>query len=223
MPTAIITVIIEGVTAEPAIPLVDGDPTRTRLIEAAADVFAERGYDGAGVQEIARRAGLTTGAIYGRFTGKAELLREAIEAHTTREFDELFASHQFEGQVADILRVVGSHLVEPTADDPEEGALLLEAFVAARRNAEVREIVASVLNERAALMSELVEAAKQDGSIDPALDTESLVRFCHAVALGFCLYEALNFPLPKPEPWERLIARLVAAVAATDPTETDQS
>ena len=52
------------------------DETRARLVDAAAEVFSERGYDGAGVQEIARRAGLTTGAIYGRFTGKAELLRD---------------------------------------------------------------------------------------------------------------------------------------------------
>ena len=53
---------------------------RARLIEAAADVFAEKGYEGAGVQEIARRAGLTTGAIYSRFSGKADLLAATIEA-----------------------------------------------------------------------------------------------------------------------------------------------
>ena len=45
-------------------------PKRTNedlLIDAAAEVFAERGYDGAGVAEIARRAGVTTGAIYSRY------------------------------------------------------------------------------------------------------------------------------------------------------------
>ena len=61
-----------------------GDPTRDRLLTAAAEVFAEKGYDGAGVQEIARRAGFTTGAIYGRFRGKAELLLAAIEAQLAR-------------------------------------------------------------------------------------------------------------------------------------------
>ena len=44
------------------------------LIKAAAEVFAERGYAGAGVAEIARRAGVTTGAIYSRYSGKSELL-----------------------------------------------------------------------------------------------------------------------------------------------------
>src|SRR4051794_37699941 len=136
------------------------DLTRERLIEAAAAVFAEKGYDRAGVQEISRRAGLTTGAIYGRFTGKAELLQAAIESHTTDELDELFASHAFDGHATDILKVVGSHLVTPTCDDPDEGALLLEAFVAARRDAEVRDSLLRLIEERAGLLAELVETAK---------------------------------------------------------------
>src|SRR3954447_4076873 len=115
------------------------DLTRERLIDAAARGFAEKGYDRAGRQEIARRAGLTTGAIYGRFQGKAELLQAAIESRTTDELDDLFASHAFDGHATDILKVVGSHLVTPTCDDADEGALLVEAFVAARRDREVRD------------------------------------------------------------------------------------
>lgn len=191
------------------------DLTRERLIEAAAQVFAEKGYDRAGVQEIARRAGLTTGAIYGRFTGKAELLQAAIESRTTDELDDLFSSHAFDGRATDILKVVGAHLVSPTPDDEDEGALLLEAFIASRRDPEVRESFLSVLEERAALLAELIEKAKLDGSLDPALDTESVVSFCHAVGLGFLLFDAVSYPLPKALPWEQLIIRLVAALAPT--------
>lgn len=193
------------------------DLTRERLVESAAAVFAEKGYDRAGVQEIARRAGLTTGAIYGRFTGKAELLQAAIDSRTTDELDELFASHAFDGRATDILKVVGAHLVTPTPDEEDEGALLLEAFVAARRDPDVRETLGQVMADRSARMAELVEAAKRDGSVDPALDTGSLVTFCHAVGLGFLLYDAISLPLPQPQPWEELITRLVAAVASTSP------
>src|SRR3954466_10887617 len=140
---------------EPAV-----DLTRERLIEAAAAVFAEKGYDRAGVQEIARRAGLTTGAIYGRFTGKAELLHAAIEDHTTDELDELFNSRQFEGQATSILRTVGAHLVTPTDDDADEGALLLEPAVTARRDDDVRALLSNILEGPAPLLAELVEAAK---------------------------------------------------------------
>jgi AcrR family transcriptional regulator len=195
------------------------DATRDRLLDAAAAVFAEKGYDRAGVQEIARRAGLTTGAIYGRFTGKADLLQAAIESHTTDELDDLFAQHRFEGHASDILRTVGSHLVMndcPEADDAE-GALLLEAFVAARRDPEVRSQLERLIEDRASVLGELVEEAKLDGSIDADLDTKSLVRFCHAVGLGFLLYDAIDISLPDAQPWEQLINRLVGAVAPPEP------
>jgi hypothetical protein len=39
------------------------------------------------------------------------------------------------------------------------------------------------------------------------------VRFCHAVALGFLLFGAIDLGRPQPGPWEELIHRLVDAVA----------
>ncbi len=195
-----------------------GDTTRDRLVEAAAEVFAEKGYERAGVQEIARRAGLTTGAIYGRFTGKAELLLEAIDARADDEFDELFSEHRFEGRATDILATVGSHLV--TRDDRLEGrSLLLEAIVTARRDPEVAAMLRDRVDARARLMGDLVEEAKLDGSVGDDLDTLALVRFCHAVSLGFLCLEALDLDLPEADPWTHLIERLVGALA--QPTERD--
>jgi AcrR family transcriptional regulator len=185
----------------------DADPIREKLIAAAAEVFAEKGYEGAGVAEIARRAGYTTGAIYGRFTGKAELLLAAIEAHQDSELDRLFNEHRFEGKVTDILTTVGSHLV--TDELGPNSALLLEAFMAARRDPEVRQRVRESLDLRGDRLADLVTEAQATGAIDPALDKEALVRFCHALGFGFLLFRAVELDLPAPEPWEQLIAFLV--------------
>jgi AcrR family transcriptional regulator len=191
------------------------DLTRIRLVEAASTVFSERGYDGAGVQEIARRAGLTTGAIYSRFSGKAELLREVIEQCSSDELDELFNQHRFDGHASDIVRIAGAHLVDRPDEDSHQGnALLLEAFVASRRDPEIRDAVRALMEERAGKLAEVLEAAKADGSIDTSLDTDALVTFCHAVGLGFLIFDAIEIDLPRPQPWEALITRLVAAVAA---------
>jgi AcrR family transcriptional regulator len=54
------------------------DSTRQRLLDAATEVFLEKGYEATRVAEIARRAGLTTGAIYGNFHSKADLLTAAL-------------------------------------------------------------------------------------------------------------------------------------------------
>ncbi|HET9611492.1 MAG TPA: TetR/AcrR family transcriptional regulator [Acidimicrobiales bacterium] len=188
-----------------------GDPTRDRLVAAAAEVFGEKGYDRATVHEIARRAGFTTGVIYGRFSGKAELLLAAIEAQSDDEFEQLFAENRFEGKATDIITTVGSHLVTEEFDNGQ--ALLLEAFVASRRDPEVAGMLLRVIDSRTEALTALVDDAKRTGAIDPSLDTLSIVRFCHAVGFGFLLFGAVDLGRPRPEPWEVLINRLVGAVA----------
>lgn len=193
------------------------DEIREKLIAAAAEVFAEKGYDGAGVAEIARRAGYTTGAIYGRFTGKADLLLAAIDARSENELDVLFNEHRFESKVTDILTTVGAHLVTDTPDP--DSALLLEAFVAARRDPEVRRLMREALDLRSDRLLDLVTEAQATGAVDPSLDREAVVRFCHAVGFGFLLFRAVDLELPAAAPWEQLIARLVDALEAR-PTMT---
>src|SRR5438309_11766625 len=53
--------------------------TRSRLLEAAEVVFARRGFHGARVDEIAREAGATTGALYANFAGKEDLFLELFD------------------------------------------------------------------------------------------------------------------------------------------------
>jgi len=53
--------------------------TRKRLIEAAAAVIAEKGFDRASLEDIAALAGMTRGAVYGNFKNKEELFLALIE------------------------------------------------------------------------------------------------------------------------------------------------
>jgi AcrR family transcriptional regulator len=59
------------------------DETRSRLLSAAAAVFAERGVEGASVDAIAERAGRTCGALYAHFGSKEGLLIELLESWRT--------------------------------------------------------------------------------------------------------------------------------------------
>lgn len=55
--------------------------TVTRLLDAATDVLAERGFYGASIEEICDRAGLTRGAFYSNFTSKEQLFFQLYERH----------------------------------------------------------------------------------------------------------------------------------------------
>lgn len=202
------------------------DELGSRLLAAARAEFAERGYAGARVAEIARRAGVTTGAIYSRYRGKAELLADAIDHGTDGEFEALFTDHRFEGRMEDILRIAGSHLVDRDRHgagraDGRGPGLLLESFTAARREADVNALLRERLHDRHQRLARIVDGAKAGGGIAAEVDTDSLVTFCHAVGLGFLLLEVVDLPMPESKAWRDLIARLLAAVG--DPSKFDGS
>ena len=66
------------VTRNGAVDCGDEDPLRAQLLDAAAQVFASNGYYGTKIMDIVKAAGLSSGAVYGRFASKDELLMEAI-------------------------------------------------------------------------------------------------------------------------------------------------
>ena len=53
--------------------------TRVKVMQAARELFGELGYDGATIRDIAKRAGMSTGAVFANFTDKTDLF-EAIYA-----------------------------------------------------------------------------------------------------------------------------------------------
>jgi len=65
--------------------------TREKLLAAARELFAARGYAAVGTEEIVRAAGVTRGALYHQFHGKEQLFEavfEALEAETTQRIAE---------------------------------------------------------------------------------------------------------------------------------------
>jgi AcrR family transcriptional regulator len=56
-----------------------GDATRLALIIASRELFGERGYAATSIDEVAAHAGVTKGALYHHFAGKADLFQEVYE------------------------------------------------------------------------------------------------------------------------------------------------
>src|SRR5260221_14448270 len=59
---------------------------RERIIDAAGALFREHGFDGIGVADIMKAAGLTHGGFYGHFESKDDLAAEACTAALSREW-----------------------------------------------------------------------------------------------------------------------------------------
>ena len=182
--------------------------TRERLLRAAADVFAERGYDGTRVADIATAAGVSNGALYAHFPSKADLLVDALRTHGRRLLADLFAADP-DRSVTELLLAIGRWL--PRRRDPR-GYLIVEALVAARRDQDVARPMRDYIGERADWLSELVRLAQAGGELDPVLSPNALAHFCLLLAMGSALVPPSLHAVGDDE-WAALLARLAAALA----------
>jgi AcrR family transcriptional regulator len=186
--------------------------TRERLIEAAAEVFAEEGYDRAGVQAIARRAGLTNGAIYANFRDKSELLAEAIEVHLSRLFGTMDHARRTGASPAQVVELIVRKLALDTP--ARDRRLLSEALVAARRDPEVGARVLEQLSRVETHVASVVEQARADGDLAEDVDPAALARFGTALSLGYHLIHSAGAPEPDRDGWVSLMARVVSSLRA---------
>jgi len=109
-----------------------GTPTRERLQQAAIEACVEFGYDGVTLAEIARRADVSTPAVYSHFSGKAALLVEASK-HELAKLD----PGLLPGTAG--LREIAHFWLRP--DFATTRVLLTELHAAANRQSEVAELL----------------------------------------------------------------------------------
>jgi AcrR family transcriptional regulator len=181
--------------------------TRDRLLAEAANVFAEKGYDGARVQEIARRAGLTTGAIYRNFADKSDLLLAAIEQSTHRLVQLLGETRDAGSGSGRVLSGLVARVVAPQRATTRR--LLLETLTAARRDNDVRARVAPLLDTVRAEIATVVEQGKRTGEVPADVDADAWAYLGLSIAFGSYLLEASGATVPKETEWQPLVERLL--------------
>jgi AcrR family transcriptional regulator len=112
--------------------------TRRRLLDAAETVFAHRGFHGASVEEIAREAGATTGALYSNFAGKEDLflaLFEETVAADVRDYSEAFAAG---GTLQEKGRAAAGRWMQILRERPDYFPLFIEFWAYAVREPRLR-------------------------------------------------------------------------------------
>ena len=201
---------IAGVTAE---------ETRERLVAAAARVVADHGYEGARVGEIAKAAGLTTGAIYAHFRNKDELLVAATEGRGGAELGALLGGRRApvpgDGDVVALLRLLARRLGQPATET--DGSFLVEAAVAAKRDPEVARRLRREVADRESGLAVALRSAVDGGVVDPTLPAPAVSRLALTFALGSLLVRALGLDPVDQEEWAVVADRLVDALLPEDP------
>jgi AcrR family transcriptional regulator len=181
---------------------------RERLLAAASVVFSLKGYEGATVADIAREAGLSSGAIYSQFQSKAHLLVEAVQAHRAQVARSLLPPIRHRNVVED-LTILARRLNR--GGEPNT-SLLAEALVAARRDAELAAVLAAAMADSETDMAAFVRAGQESGGVDTTVSAEAVARLALILGIGGLFVRDLDLPTIAPADWSALANRLVAVI-----------
>lgn len=174
-------------------------------------MFGERGFDAATVSEIARKCGLTTGAIYARWASKREMFVATVEYASDQRM--LLLIKNLEATSAEKLSMLSANLLNSGRDRTRN--LWMEACVSGGRDDLVHGAISEAQETEAVELADIVEAGKAEGSIDPSLSTEAVVFLCQSLGLGTYLTQRAQVPeRPRPEDadWNALMGRLIESL-----------
>ncbi len=113
--------------------------TRQRLLNAAAELFAERGVEGTSIDAIAQRADRTSGAVYDHFGGKDGLLLALLDSWVEDVGVVIGAELATATTLDERLAVLWRNVSAPAVGDGRWMTLEFELWTHASRNPELRE------------------------------------------------------------------------------------
>ena len=170
---------------EPLTPERRRQQTRDYLLAAAAQVFAERGFHGATLDEVAAVAGFTKGAVYSNFKSKDDLFLALLESRYESETTSLRADLEAADRphhAADFLGRVAAELNDATTE--HWGALYQEFLVYALRNPEARRKLAELERADIDSVAEILATERKKHGIKDPHAVEHTARFVVAVMRG---------------------------------------
>ena len=172
---------------------------RARLLEAALEVFATRGYSAAPVDAIATKARVSVGLLYYHFANKRAVL-QAIVAQSLADVGATFAAADRESNPADRLPA----LLRSVADIMPRHRRFWRVFYGLRMQRDVVNDLGPLVQESAAVIAESLERYLRDIEWpDPAIEA----RLLFAQIDGMCQHYVLD---PQHYPLDRLVERLIA-------------
>ncbi|HVT24848.1 MAG TPA: TetR/AcrR family transcriptional regulator [Rhizomicrobium sp.] len=181
--------------------------TRERIVAAAEKAFAEKGYEGARISDIAKRAGCSVGAVYFRFADKDALFFAIVESFRagTRERLPVLAASPFANPEEVIAAFVSATAIQAREHRGMFRAIVERGF----DHSLAMDIMFSIRDE---LQSFLETALGRFGR--KYSDLSFTVRMMSQMVYGFLLAGVLNDRAPTRLDETRTVRELTAALNA---------
>jgi AcrR family transcriptional regulator len=186
--------------------------TRDYLLQAAAVVFAERGFSAATLDEVAAAAGFTKGAVYSNFKNKEDLFLALLEDAYAREMRALKDTLERsevppQARIGDFVGLIAGEMDRV----PNMGALYLEFHVYALRNPAARQRLNALEQEDIHAIAEILELERRQRGIEDDEPAERTARLIVALFRGISMMRSANPQVVGPELLEAAIAFVTRA------------
>ncbi|GAA3877848.1 TetR/AcrR family transcriptional regulator [Streptomyces sedi] len=169
------------------VPRLPRDEVRRRLLAAAGRVFAERGYADSKLEDIARAAGFTKGAVYSNFGSKQELFAAILTERSEAELFGVMAGLDAAADVPAFIEQAARAVARRIIDDTERGRLGLEIATRALHDEETGAVVAPMRRAQRAAAGQAVRAVTEHAGTTPPVDPELAGTILHCLTNGLAM------------------------------------
>lgn len=176
-------------------------PTRERILAAAEGLFASHGFDGVTMPAIAEASGITAGAIYKHFTGKAELFFEVV-----RRAVEATPASADNGSLPEAVASYTTRRLKRVRQ------MAVEVHYAAARNPGVRRLLRGSLDRQIGEISDGVAAAQRAGALAADADPEFVATAVMAFIMGLMHLETIAPQLIGDARWRAFVRDRAKAI-----------
>jgi TetR/AcrR family transcriptional regulator of autoinduction and epiphytic fitness len=142
--------------------------SRTVILSAALDLLGEAGYGGLTIEAVAARAGVGKSTVYRHWSGKLELVEDAIR--TLKAGITVPAAGSVRERLTDVLRQIAENMAASTWS-----ACLPAIIDAAERDPEVLDVLRRIGRERRQLLLDLLIEGRATGEV-PDVDLDLLAE-----------------------------------------------
>lgn len=159
--------------------------TRSRLLDAAASLFAEHGIDAVSVDAVAEAAGRTSGAVYSHFGSKQGLLLAMLDEWKNSLMAVIAAEFEMATDILGRLRAVASSVIVEPSDETRQLMLLeRELWLRAARDDDVAVVLGRRATEAHDHMTRGFASWAAAGLVPPTSDAALLAASFRAVVVG---------------------------------------
>jgi AcrR family transcriptional regulator len=192
------------------------EEVRQRLLEAAARVFARRGYAEATLEEVATEAGFSKGAVYSNFASKEEVFYALLRERVAERVEKVHHAIESASTLQEMGAAAGRAGGEAVDEEADWHLLFLEFVTRAARQPALRDELGQQRIELRLLIAEEVRDRLRVLGVEPSLPAEQLANVMLALSNGLAIEQLVQPEGVDPDLFEQTVELITVGLQHLD-------